>query len=316
MNPHAVPTVDVLLVSYEQADFLPGALDSILAQTYGDFRILAIDDGSRDRSLDILHDYRHRHPGKIVLLTHDGNRHRGIGETYRLGCSNLEGSITAFLEADDRWESDNLKKKISVFEKYPAAGVVYSDCKPFGDSSAAFYWKIHRKINRLRIPEGTPYDPFETFLRRNPVSCFANFAVRRPLLEKIPWPPPAMTRRLDWWILAHLALRAPFVFIPDRLVHWRIHRGSASHGRWNAAELWRYHKFLQRLYVSLMNSLPASPRERKQIRRRKALEKALCEQIFIDETRNWFHPVQFLRHPLATLRFLAHVLIKNSFYQS
>jgi glycosyltransferase involved in cell wall biosynthesis len=314
MNSHTVPAVDILLVSYEQEDFLPGALDSILAQTYGDFRILAIDDGSKDRSPDILKDYRHRHPGKIFLLTHEGIRHRGIGETYKLGCSQLTGSLTAFLEADDRWQPDNLEKKIKLFGKYPEAGVVYSDCRPFGDSAAAFYWKAHRQINRLGTLRETPCDFFEILLRRNPVSSFSTFMVRTPLLEKIPWPPPAMARRLDWWILAHLALRTPFVFIPDRLVHWRIHRPSASRGTWNGTELWRYHKFLQRLYASLMNSLPSSSPEKMRTRRKKSLESALSEQIFIDETRNWFHPEQFFRHPLATLRFLTHILLKNSLH--
>lgn len=78
------PKVSICVPSYNHARFLPMALESALAQTYDDFEVVVVDDGSTDDSLAVAQSYAARHPSKVRVFTHPGHRNRGISETVNL----------------------------------------------------------------------------------------------------------------------------------------------------------------------------------------------------------------------------------------
>jgi glycosyltransferase involved in cell wall biosynthesis len=308
--PISTHETDVLLLSYQQAPFLKEALDSVLHQTYQNFRIIAVDDGSTDGSLEILKSYESQYPDQIRVWTHEGHCNLGIAASYRLGLSKATAKFVAFLEADDLWEQDNLQKKISALKSSPEAGVVYSSCRPFGEGPAPTYWKLHVFLNNAWTPRNRPFDNFKTLLYRNNVSSFSHFAARRALLEGLRLPPDHGDR-LDWWILAQLSLRSLFLYLPGKLCQWRIHSGSVSYKRWDAAELKQFNRFLLGLYAMLNENLNSCEISVENALKKQALESAIKDQEFIRQTGNWFHPRRFRSHPLSFIRFLIHCLLKN-----
>ena len=80
-NPHRV---EILLATYDGGEFLAEQIDSLFRQSYGNWRILARDDGSGDGTVEILRDYAARHPDRLVLVT-DGDGNLGyVGNFARL----------------------------------------------------------------------------------------------------------------------------------------------------------------------------------------------------------------------------------------
>ncbi|MFZ5802790.1 MAG: glycosyltransferase family 2 protein [Candidatus Omnitrophota bacterium] len=309
--PNDAPRVTVVVANYNYAQHLPECLDSILRQTLQDFEILIADDGSSDTSLEILHDYERRYPGKLHMLCHPGRNHRGILATYRMAFSNLRGTFTAFLEADDRWEEDCLARKIAALEKFPSAGVAYSDFRTRGAWRHRFYWDLYGTLNKLQIRWNRPVDMTRKFLFRNPVSSFSNVVVRTALLQGLEVT-PSLRSNLDWWLLAHLSLKTRFVYLPEKLWQWRIHPQSLGYHRVSSFSLWRLHRDLMALCESLLAHLPHQATEDKALeRKRQAIERGLRFHRHLRGRDFEAVARSLLRHPLRTLRFLSYVVLKN-----
>ena len=301
--------VSVIMLSYNYAEYLPSALESLAAQTHQDWELIAVDDGSTDGSLKILEAFKAEYPYSVRVFTHPGGQNLGIQKSLELALSKPRGEVIAFLEADDRWHPQNLEKKIRIFQKYPTVGVVTSHYLPFGHWSGALYWKIYASANKLSTPLNRPYDAFDSFLHRNPAASFSHFAVRRHCLQSLARP-AAFQRNLDWWILAHLSVSTLFYFLPESLSFWRIHRGSAGYGRVRLSTLWRLHHFLVKLYGSVRAAL-TDKTDFGESERLKKLDQALRFQDMIQARNLGPLMIRIFSHPLAFMRFMSYVFLRN-----
>ena len=119
------PAISVLLPVYNGSRFLQKAVDSILAQSFEDFELIAVDDGSTDNSVSILEAYN---DPRIVLLKHPVNR--GIVQTLNTGLARCTGKYIARMDADDIALPERFSRQVAHFEKYPDTGVVdtVQDC--------------------------------------------------------------------------------------------------------------------------------------------------------------------------------------------
>ncbi len=110
-----MPEVSVVVPTYNRATELPRALDSVLAQTFRDFELIVVDDGSTDETqsvLDAIDDPRLR------VVTHDTNR--GANVARNTGIEVAEGDCIAFLDSDDEWDRRKLHRQVSRYEMSPA----------------------------------------------------------------------------------------------------------------------------------------------------------------------------------------------------
>ena len=88
------PTVSVVIVTYNKADTLPDAINSVLGQTYPDFEVLVVDDGSTDATAERVKAYG----DKIRYLP---KKNGGTGSARNLGIAEARGPFVAFLDGDD-----------------------------------------------------------------------------------------------------------------------------------------------------------------------------------------------------------------------
>ena len=110
------PFVSVLVSSYNYAHYLGKALDSVLAQSYAQFELIVVDDGSTDHSLALARAVALR-DGRVRVLTHaDGGNH-GLAATMRLGLAHCRGEYVAFLESDDIWHADCLRERVETVRR-------------------------------------------------------------------------------------------------------------------------------------------------------------------------------------------------------
>jgi len=89
-----MPTISICMPSRNQARFLPQTLDSALAQTFQDFEIILVDDGSTDETPAIHQQYAAQHPDRITALAHPEHAHRGISATTNRALEHAAGELS------------------------------------------------------------------------------------------------------------------------------------------------------------------------------------------------------------------------------
>lgn len=110
----------------DAASFFGEAIESVLAQSYGDWELLLVDDGSEDGSDAVALEYTSRLPGRIRYLSHDGRVNRGTARSRNLGVENARGRYVAELDADDVWCPRFLERRVAALESDPATVLAFS----------------------------------------------------------------------------------------------------------------------------------------------------------------------------------------------
>jgi hypothetical protein len=134
------PSVSVIIPAYNTARYIGETLTSVFDQTYLDFEVLVINDGSPDtEALEaVLRPYFDR----IVYLKRE---HRGLAATRNFGIRQARGEYIAFLDSDDCWLPEYLASQMSMFDGTPAPDMVSADTELFGDSPLAgkSFWELY-----------------------------------------------------------------------------------------------------------------------------------------------------------------------------
>src|SRR5437764_627301 len=99
----ADPCVSVIVIAYNGEAYLAQAIDSVLAQSFQDFELLVVDDGSSDRTRPIAEAFRAATRPRVRVLAHADGGNRGMSAARNLGLSQARGEFIAFLDADDVW---------------------------------------------------------------------------------------------------------------------------------------------------------------------------------------------------------------------
>jgi glycosyltransferase involved in cell wall biosynthesis len=123
-----VPTVSIVMPVYNTQKYLEEAIGSVLAQSFDDFELIAVNDGSTDDSPAILNRYRKRDPRIHVL--HQNNN--GISAARNSGMRYARGKYIAVMDSDDVCLPERLSKQVELMENHPEVGLCGSRCSFFG----------------------------------------------------------------------------------------------------------------------------------------------------------------------------------------
>ena len=108
------PFVSVVLDNYNYEKFLSEAIESVLSQTYKNYEIILVDDGSQDDSREIIEQYAARYPVIFPVFKQNGGQMSAFNEAF----AKSKGDILAFLDSDDYWYPDKLEKIVAMHKKY------------------------------------------------------------------------------------------------------------------------------------------------------------------------------------------------------
>lgn len=115
-----MPRVSVITPTYNCAQFLERAMQSVFAQTYVDYEIIVVDDGSTDETQDLIA----RWDGEMHYVYQSNH---GLSSARNLGVSKASGEFIAYLDADDMWYPHKLEQQVAFLDNYPECGFVHSD---------------------------------------------------------------------------------------------------------------------------------------------------------------------------------------------
>jgi len=137
-----MPEVTVLMPVYNAEKYLGEAIDSILRQTFSDFEFLIIDDGSTDRSIDIIHSYD---DSRIRLVINEQNM--GIGRTLNKGIELASSGLIARMDADDISLPDRLEKQYGYLTAHPECSLVSSNVEVISEDGERLY--LYQRDSKL-----------------------------------------------------------------------------------------------------------------------------------------------------------------------
>jgi glycosyltransferase involved in cell wall biosynthesis len=127
------PVVSVIMPCYNQGRYLDEAVESVLAQTYQNFEIIVINDGSTDaETIEILRDYQK--PGVAILHTEN----RGPAAARNTGIEQARGQYILPLDADDRIAPTYLEQAVKILDENSNVGIVYCEAEFFGEKTGKF----------------------------------------------------------------------------------------------------------------------------------------------------------------------------------
>ena len=162
--------MSVVVPTYNRERTLPRALDSVLAQTYADFEVLVVDDGSTDQTAALAAEYEARDE-RVRYLRQSQNA--GVSAARNRGLREARGEFVAFLDSDDEWRPEKLDRQIRRFRELPArVGLLYSGVEDVGPGG-------HRTV---RVPAHRG-DLHRTLLERNVIHGLSGVVLRRAAVE-------------------------------------------------------------------------------------------------------------------------------------
>ena len=123
--PTEPPTVSVVIIFHNAERFLDEAVASVFAQSFQDWELLLVDDGSTDRSTACARGHALQHPDRVGYLEHPGHANRGMSAARNVGIRAARGRYVAFLDADDQWMPSKLEEQVAILDANPEVDLVY-----------------------------------------------------------------------------------------------------------------------------------------------------------------------------------------------
>ncbi len=215
MNRH--PTVSVCIPSYNHARFLPASLDSVFAQTFRDFEVVVVDDGSTDNSLEILDDYAQKYPAMMRVFTHPGHRNLGTSASDNLAIEMARGIYWCTQDSDDICYPDQLKRLVEFFDSRPEAGWVYGVSDFIDQDGRPLEGQYGHDLSSCP-------DLVEDLIFN---AVIAPQMVRMKCMKEVgPFEPGLVRGEWEYWI--RLAARFPAAFMPRAVGAHRNHDSNTS----------------------------------------------------------------------------------------
>jgi glycosyltransferase involved in cell wall biosynthesis len=231
---------------YNSGKFLASTIESILAQSMGDFELILSDDGSTDNTLEISDAFAAQDPRVKVVR----NPHKGIVATRNSGlaATDKRSEFITFFDSDDLWRKNAAETLIAALEKNPRAPAAHGICQCIDMNGDQFPEDDRVEILRNRravkgkkivsIPSSAPTS-FGALLIENYITTPGTSIIRRSALNAVGNFDARTEPCDDWDINLRIARLGDFVFIDEVLLSWRRHSMAISNvsTRWRTAYL-------------------------------------------------------------------------------
>jgi glycosyltransferase involved in cell wall biosynthesis len=208
--------VSVVIPAYNAMNYLLKTLESVLRQTFTDFEVLIINDGSSDNIVEWASELANP---RVKLISQPN---QGVSVARNTGIAHTQGEYIAFLDADDLWEPTKLEKQVCCLEENPAVGLVYTWTALIDQSSNPMgkVWvsDLEGNVWQQIVVKDMISNGSSPMVRR---SCFETVGVFDPKLSS--------AEDRDMWI--RIAARYPFAVVKEPLTLYRRHPNNMTTNR-------------------------------------------------------------------------------------
>ena len=207
-----MPTISVIIPAYNAERTILETIASVQQQTFSDLELIVVDDGSTDRTLELLHSVTDE---RLKIFSY---QNAGVSVARNRGISHATGEFIGFLDADDLWTPDKLETQLTALQQHPEAGVAYSWTYFMNEKGASY-------IEKSKAFEGNVY---AELLVTNFLHNGSNPLIRSQAIESVGGFDPALAFGEEWDFYLRLAARWAFVLVPKPQILYRQSSVSAS----------------------------------------------------------------------------------------
>lgn len=203
------PKISVVIPTCNRSGLLPRAINSVLSQTYSNYELHIVDDASEDNTIEVVHSLIN---GRRNVFFWQHEKNKGLSASRNTGVLHASGDYVAFLDDDDEWKPDRIKKQIELLDKLnkpnkDALGIIYCGCE------------IHiSDENRVAFSEPKISGNIKEYLLKNNLGTIpSTFLFPKTVLEKLGGFDENLTSSIDhdiWMKLAEAGCHAYFVNEP------------------------------------------------------------------------------------------------------
>ena len=211
-----MPTVSVIIPVYNGADLITDAIDSVLSQTYEDYEIIVVDDGSLDNIDEVVR--AHKFPVKFLKQANSG-----AATARNTGMRNANGDYIALLDVDDIWLPEKLEQQVMLLDADSSVGMIFCDgfkwIPPSKPQQGSLLSKLHGH---------PPERPKLDLLFKINMIPTSSVLFRRALLSEVGYMNDALRRAQDFEFFIRVAAKAVIHYINMPLMAYRVHSKSTS----------------------------------------------------------------------------------------
>lgn len=211
------PQISVVVTCYNYGNFVAECLDSLQKQTFSDFEVIVVDDGSTDKSAEQIYPYLKDRRFRYIKQKNGGQanaKNRGIKES--------KAELIAFLDADDQWEPKKLEKQIPLFSRQEV-GVVYSRASHIDAEGRPLPMVSPGRYLQPRRGRVTDFLLMDNFV------SFSSSVVRRSCIEQFDGFNESLKMGIDWDLWLRISTKYQFDFVDLPLLIYRMgHAGQMS----------------------------------------------------------------------------------------
>jgi glycosyltransferase involved in cell wall biosynthesis len=213
MTNNQTTKVSIVLPAYNAMTYLPQAYQSALAQTFTDFEILIVNDGSSDNIEEWV--------AKITdsRVRYIPQKNQGAQGARNTGINNAKGEYVALLDADDLWEATKLEKQVCLLDENPEVGLVDTWIILIDREGNSKGW-VHASTAEGQI--------WEEIIQEPTIICGSSPMIRRQCFEKVGVFDPSLRYAGDWDLWIRIASRYSFALVKEPLVRYRLHPQNTS----------------------------------------------------------------------------------------
>lgn len=212
------PLVSIVIPVYNSERYLRQTLNSLLAQTYKNIEIIAVNDGSTDKSSDILKSFS----GTIKFFTQEN---QGQGIARNMGCKRASGALLSFIDSDDLWDVNKLEKQVALLGGFPEAVATYCDYRTIDEDGVT---------TQRTSAVGTPRPSGNILQQALFGNCLGSPSVvlmRKDAFDSSGGFNETQSRAAeDYGLWLSLATLGPIIYSPDTLVSYRRHASQTTQG--------------------------------------------------------------------------------------
>jgi glycosyltransferase involved in cell wall biosynthesis len=242
-----VPRISICIPAYNAEPYFEATLASIRAQTFSDWELIVVEDGSRDRTEEFVRAFARQGPQPVRFFRHDKNQ--GLSATRNTGFEHARGEALALLDADDLWRPEHLQLSCETLER-SGADIVFGGCVLFNSETG-------QPIEKCAPPAGAMSD-FPRSLHDGRIIIQPSAAViRRTVIQRVGGFDPQfpICNDLEFWFRsAHLG--CAFAYTDAITCDYRKHARALSK---RSAELVAECAGIHRLYRD-WTAIPAAQR--------------------------------------------------------
>ncbi len=208
-----MPKVSVIIPVCNGEPYIRSALESVLSQTYSDFEVIVVDDGSTDRSREVISGLQ----GPVACIYQENS---GVAVARNRGFLHSRGELIAFLDQDDRWYANKLEAQVAILDQHPDLGIIYSDVDIIDETGLVIEARSLGNKPGLRFLRYFPEFP-------QPHPFPSTVLMRREIFSKAGMFDPVFKRNCHedtelWFRIAKRNI-GQFQFYPESLVQRRDH---------------------------------------------------------------------------------------------